>query len=165
MTLARSIDNRDRRNLAKPIPSQVSNQSTQEQAEQQLNQLLSEIRVLESYYNEIVARILAASAGLSDIRSSVSSVESLSENQGKDFLFPIGAGLLLPSGNVSSKRLIVSVGAGVFVEKDLISAKVFLIAREKELQSALTSLEQQRREISSRLEAGKNILQQITGQS
>ncbi len=151
--------------MSNPIPSTPQNQMTQEQAEQQLNQLLQEIRLLESYYNEIVSRIQAASSGLSDIRSSVRSIDALTENQGKDFLLPIGAGLLLPSENVNSKQLIVSVGAGVLIEKNLDSAKAFLMAREKELESALNSLEQQRREIASRLETGRNILQQLTGQS
>ena len=146
-------------------PATSSAQFTQEQAEQQLNQLLSEIRILEGYYNEIVARIQAASAGLSDIRSAVLSIDALAQNQNEDFLLPIGAGMLLPAANLSTKRLIVNVGGGVAIEKDLDSAKAFLKAREKELETALNSLEQQRREISSRLETGRNILQQITGQS
>jgi prefoldin alpha subunit len=151
--------------LSKPLPIVPPRQPTQEEAEQQLNQLLSEIRILESYYNEIVARIQAASAGLSDIRLSVRSVEALAENQGKEFLLPIGGGLLLPSEKVNSKKLIVNVGGGVLMEKNLDSAKAFLITREKELESAMNSLEKQRREIASRLETGRNILQQITGQT
>ena len=151
--------------MSKQNPGTSPPQFTQEQAEQQLNQLLSEIRTLEAYYNEIVARIQAASAAVSDIRSAVLSIDCLAQNQNEDFLLPIGAGMLLPAANLSTKRLIVNVGGGVAIEKDLDSAKAFLKARERELETALNSLEQQRREISSRLEAGRNILQQITGQS
>ena len=151
--------------MSKPNRSPSTNKITAEQAEQQLNQLVSEIRILESYYNEIVTRIQTASAALSDMRSAVQSIDGLAQNSNGDFLLPIGGGLLLPTNNLDPKRLILSVGAGVAIEKDFDSAKAFLIAREKELQTAMSSLEQQRREISSRLDAGKDLLQQITGQS
>ncbi len=99
------------------------------------------------------------------MRSAIQSIDGLAQNANGDFLIPIGGGLLLPASNLDSKKLILSVGAGVAIEKDLDSAKTFLQAREKEYEIALNSLEQQRREVGSRLEAGRNLLQQITGQS
>ncbi len=151
--------------MSKPNPFPSSNQVTEEQAEQQLNQLVSEIRLLEQYYNEIAQKIQNTSAGYSDMRSAIQSIDGLAQNANGDFLIPIGGGLLLPASNLDSKKLILSVGAGVAIEKDLDSAKTFLQAREKEYEIALNSLEQQRREVGSRLEAGRNLLQQITGQS
>jgi prefoldin alpha subunit len=138
---------------------------TEEQAEQQLNQLVSEIRTLEAYYNEIVSRIQAASGGLSDFRAAIQGVDALIQNPKSELLVPIGGGLLLPVNNIEAKSLILSVGAGVAIEKDLNSCKVFLQAREKELEKALTSLEQQRREVGSRLDSGRAVLQRITGQA
>jgi prefoldin alpha subunit len=120
--------------------------------------------MLEAYYGEIVARIQTASAGLSDIRGAIQALDALSKNQKGEFLLPIGGGVLLPLGNVEASKLIVSVGAGVAVEKNLDSARTYLQAREKELQNALSALEQQRREIGSRLETGRSILQQLSGQ-
>lgn len=151
--------------MSRASKSPAPNQITQEQAEQQLNQLVGEIRVLEAYYNELVTRIQTASAGISDARSSMDSIDSLVKNPGGEFLLPLGSGLLLPANALTAKTLIVSVGAGVAIEKDFDSAKAFLITREKELQAALNSLEQQRREIGSRLESGRALLQQITGQN
>src|SRR5580704_1548273 len=107
-------------------------QLTEEQAEQQLNQLVSEIRTLEAYYNEIVSRIQAASGGLSDFRAAIQGVDALIQNPKSELLVPIGGGLLLPVNNIEAKSLILSVGAGVAIEKDLNSCKVFLQAREKE---------------------------------
>ena len=151
--------------MSKPNPSPTSNQMTQEQVEQQLNQLVSEIRLLEQYYNEISQKIQTASAEYSDMRSAIQSIDGLAQNANGDFLIPIGGGLLLPASNLDPKKLILSVGAGVAIEKDLDSAKTFLQTREKEYDAGLNALEQQRREISSRLEAGRNLLRQITGQS
>jgi prefoldin alpha subunit len=138
---------------------------TEEQAEQQLNQLVSEIRTLEAYYNEIVSRMQAASNGLTEFRAAIQAVDALNQGQKNDLLIPIGGGLLLPASEVEAKRLILSVGAGVAIEKDLDSSKIFLQAREKELERAVNALEQQRKEIGSRLESGRAMLQQLTGQS
>jgi len=138
---------------------------TEEQAEQQLNQLVSEIRTLESYYNEIMSRMQAASNGLTEFRAAIQAVDTLDQSEKNDLLIPIGGGLLLPVSEVQAKRLILSVGAGVALEKDLDSAKVFLQAREKELERAVNALEQQRKEIGSRLESGRAVLQQLTDQS
>jgi prefoldin alpha subunit len=141
------------------------NQMTEEQAERQLNQLVSEIQTLEAYYNDIVNRIQAASAGLSDFRAAIQAVDALSQSPKTDLLIPIGGGLLLPVSDVEAKRLILSVGAGVAIEKDLDSSKAFLQAREKELERAASALEQQRREIGSRLESSRAVLQRLTGQA
>lgn len=138
---------------------------TEEQAERQLNQLITEIQTLEAYYNDILARIQAASAGLSDFRAAIHAVDTLMQSQKSDLLLPIGGGLLLPVNDVETKKLILSVGAGVAIEKDLDSSKVFLQAREKELERAATALEQQRRDISSRLDQSKAVLQRLTGQA
>ena len=144
--------------------SQQPPQLTEEQAEQQLNQLVSEIRTLEAYYNEIVSRIQAASSGLSDFRAAIQGVDALMQNPKGDMLVPIGGGLLLPVSGVEATSLVLSVGAGVAVEKDLNSCKAFLQAREKELERAISGLEQQRREIGSRLDSGRAVLQRLTGQ-
>jgi prefoldin alpha subunit len=142
-----------------------SNQLTEEQAERQLNQLVSEIQTLEAYYNDILSRIQAASAGLSDFRAAIQAVDALAQSSQSDLLIPIGGGLLLPVSNVEAKRLVLSVGAGIAIEKDLDSSKAFLQAREKELERAASTLEQQRREIGSRLESSRAVLQRLTGQA
>jgi prefoldin alpha subunit len=142
-----------------------SNQMTEEQAERQLNQLVSEIQTLEAYYNDILTRIQAASAGLSDFRAAIQAVDALMQSEKSELLIPIGGGLLLPVSDVEGKRLILSVGAGVAIEKNLDSAKAFLQAREKELERAATALEQQRREIGNRLESSRAVLQRLTGQA
>ena len=146
-------------------PSQTPpTQVTQEQVEQQLNQLVSEIRVMEQYYNEVSSKIQTASAALSDVRNTIQSIDAVAQNANGEYLIPIGGGLLLPANNLDSKRMILSIGAGIAIEKNSDSAKAFLQDREKEYSAALRSLEQQRKEIGSRLEAGRNFLQQVTGQ-
>lgn len=151
--------------MSKPNSTPPATEMNQEQAEQQLNQLVQEIRVMESYYNEVVARIQNTSAAQSDVRSTIQSIDGIAQNPNGEYLLTIGGGLLLPTSNLESKRFVLSIGAGVAIERDFDSAKAFLQARDKEYGAALNALEQQRRELGSRLEQGKNFLQQITGQS
>ncbi|MCL4518729.1 MAG: prefoldin subunit alpha [Thaumarchaeota archaeon] len=151
-----------------PLPTASRPQPTeaelQAQAEQQLNQLLAEVRMLETYYNEAVARVQTASTALNDTRSAIDAINGISTDPQNEFLVPIGGGLLLPVKDLGATRIVLSVGAGVAIEKDLVSAKSYLQIREKELEKALSSLDQQRREIGSRLEQDRSILQQVTGQ-
>ena len=140
-------------------------QLTEEQAEQQLNQLLNEIRLLETYYNEVSGRLQMASAALSETHSAIQAIDGLDQNPKAELLVPIGGGLLLPTTNSEVKTVILNVGAGVAIEKDFNSAKAFLQTHEKDLEKAMSSLEQQRREIGSRLEAGRSILQRLTSQA
>ena len=107
----------------------------------------------------------AASNGLTEFRVAIQAVDTLNQGQKNDLLIPIGGGLLLPVPEVETKRVILSVGCGVAIEKDLDSAKAFLQAREKELERAVSALEQQRREIGSRLESRRPFCKQLTGQS
>lgn len=146
---------------SRPQPTEAELQA---QAEQQLNQLLTEVRMLETYYNEAVARVQTASAALNDTRSAIDAISGISTNPQNEILIPIGGGLLLPVKDLGATRIVMSVGAGVAIEKDLTSAKEYLQSREKELEKALASLDQQRREIGARLEQDRSILQQVTGQ-
>jgi prefoldin alpha subunit len=156
--------------MSKPTPlpmipqRQPSEAELEAQAEQQLNQLLTEIRMLESYYQEALARVQAASTALSDSRSAIEAINAMIADPKNEFLLPIGGGLLMPVKDLGVTKLLLSVGAGVVVEKDLDSAKAFLQTRQKELEKALTSLEQQRREIGTRLDQDRAVLRQATGQ-
>jgi prefoldin alpha subunit len=137
-------------------------QSTENQLEQQINQLVGELRVLEAYFQEIEIRRQTASAALLDTRAASEALGAMSATSDNELLVPIGGGLLLPVNSGPVKKFVVNIGAGAAVEKSPDSAKIFLQSREKELEKAVTTLEQQRTEVSSRLEAGRAALQQIS---
>lgn len=143
---------------------QQADAELQAQAEQQLNQLLAEVRMLESYFEEATGRVQAASSALTDTRSAIDALNGIALDTRNEFLIPIGGGLLLPVKDVAATRVVLSIGAGVAMEKDFDSAKAYLQTRQKELEKALSTLEQQRREIGARLDRGRAVLQQISGQ-
>jgi prefoldin alpha subunit len=133
----------------------------QQQLQQQFNQLVAEVRLLEAYYQEIITRQQSASAGLIDTRAALEALEGLSKSENNEVLVPIGGGSLIPVTAPPIERLVISVGAGIAIEKSETDAKSFLTKRRQELEKAVTSLEQQRKEIGSRLEVGRATLQRI----
>ncbi len=118
--------------------------------------------MLEAYYQEVISRQQNVSAALLDTRAALEALDVLSKSENKELLVPVGAGALLSATAGSLQKLIVSVGAGVAVEKSLDSAKSFLQSRRQDLEKALSSLENQRKEIGSRLDVGRATIQRIT---
>jgi prefoldin alpha subunit len=142
-----------------------SAQQEQQRMQEQFNQLVAEVRLLEAYYQEVTNRQQSVSAALIDARAALEALDTLSKNQSNELLVPVGAGTLIFATAGALDRIIVSVGAGVAIEKSLESAKLFLQARRQDLEKAITSLESQRKEIASRLEVGRATIQRITGSS
>ncbi len=156
--------NNEKQSDVQKVPRRTQKIDLQEQAEQKLNQLVAELRVLEAYYQEIELRRQSASAALLDSRSATEALNVLSTSSPNEMLVPIGGGLLLTVTAPPARKFIVNIGAGVATEKSFDSAKIFLHSRESELEKAVTNLEQQRREVGSRLEAGRSALNQMSQQ-
>ncbi len=150
-----------RRPSASLGPTTRSAQENQQQVQQQFNQLVEEVRLLESYYQEVVTREQSLSAALIDNRAAHEALDVLSKTESNDLLVPIGGGTLVPVSAPPVEKLVVSVGAGIAVEKSAEDAKSFLTSRRQELEKGVTTLEQQRKEIGSRLEVGRATLQRI----
>ena len=102
------------------------------------------------------------SGALVDARAALEALDRLSKSEKNELLVPIGGGILLRVDSPPIDKLVVSVGASVAIEKTGESAKAFLQSRKQELEKAVTSLEQQRKEIGSRLEVGRATLQRMS---
>jgi prefoldin alpha subunit len=144
---------------------QGTDQAKMQEVQQQFNQLVAEVRLLESYYQEIVTRQQSLSAALIDTRAALEALESLPITDNAELLVPIGGGTLLPVSAPPIKNVVVSVGAGVAVEKTRDTAKSYLEGRRSELEKGVSTLEQQRKEIGSRLDVGRATLQRIAESS
>ncbi len=118
--------------------------------------------MLEAYYQEVVNRQQTVSSALLDTRAALEALEVLSKSGNSELLVPVGGGTLIFATAGSLDKLIVSVGAGVAIEKNLESARSFLQVRRQDLEKAINSLESQRKEIGSRLNVGRATIQRIT---
>ncbi|HKW05447.1 MAG TPA: prefoldin subunit alpha [Nitrososphaerales archaeon] len=140
-----------------PKEAAIKRDSSQEK----LDQLVQEVQILEAYYQEIEGRQQALSAAIIEARAALDALDTLSKSEKTELLVPIGGGTLLPVEAPPLQKLVLSVGAGVAVEKDVTAAKSFLTIRMQEQEKGLTALELQRKEIGSRLQAQRNALQKL----
>ena len=154
---------RSRQPRSAPATQKGESALSEQQIQEQFNQLVGEVRLLEAYYQEVVTRQQNASAALVDTRAALEAIDTISKSDSNDLLVPIGGGTLMYANSSNLDRLIVSIGAGVAIEKNRESAKTFLQSRRQELERAVSSLESQRKEIGSRLEVGRATIQRIAG--
>ncbi len=154
---------RSRQSRSAPAAQMKDSALSEQQIQEQFNQLVGEVRLLEAYYQEVVTRQQNASAALLDARAALEAIDTMSKSNNNELLVPIGGGALMYAASSNLDKFIVSVGAGVAIEKNRESAKTFLQGRRQELERAVSSLESQRKEIGSRLEVGRATIQRMTG--
>lgn len=85
------------------------------------------------------------------MRSARAAIEAVRSASG-EALMPVGAGVFVKSRVEPGSSVVVSVGAGVVVEKDRESALLFLEARSKELEAAAAETSGRLGQIRQRIE-------------
>ena len=89
------------------------------------------------------------------------SIKSLSEKPESETLIPIGIGTYVPTKILSTSKIVLSIGAGVAVEKDFPSAINYLEAHIKEIEVALQDNTAKKQDAAARLEQGREQINQL----
>lgn len=132
--------------------------------EEKVQSLMVELRILETYYNEIEGRESMAARALVEGRTALEALKALSTDTSSDVLVPIGGGFFIKSNIPSIEKLIVSVGADVAVEKTKDDAIKFMEERVSEMERAVSTLEGQKVELARRIEAGRLAVSKLAEQ-
>ena len=132
--------------------------SGEESAQDKLNNLVVEIRVLESTYNELTSRQNLLERALIENRAALDSIKGLSDKKVGEVLTQVGGGAMLRSPPPDVNRVLVSVGADVVLEKTREEALAIIEERTKEVERSIVSIVGQRDEIKQRLEADQEVL-------
>ena len=140
----------------------MSNQPT---AEETVNALLVEIRVLESTYNELTSRQSLLERALLESRAALDSIKGLSDQAPQEVLTQIGGGAMLRSQPPSADKVLVSIGANVVLEKPKEEAVAMLEERSRDVEKTIVSIIQQRNEIAQRLNSDREVLNGLVGQN
>ena len=125
--------------------------SKQPTAEETVNSLLVEVRVLESTYNELTSRQTLLERALLESRAALDSINGLSGQSSQEVLTQIGGGAMLRSQPPSTDKVLVSIGASVVLEKPREEAVAMLEERSRDVEKTIVSVIQQRNEIAERL--------------
>jgi prefoldin alpha subunit len=130
-------------------------------AEERINSLVMESRLLESTYNELSARQNLLERALLENRAAIESIKGLTDQKPGEVLVQLGGGTLVRSAPPSVDKVLVNMGANVVIEKPYSEALAILDARAREVESTLVTLVNQRSEIAERLNADRQLLQTL----
>lgn len=134
-------------------------------AEEAVNALVLESRVLESTYNELTSRQNLLERALIESKAALDTIKGLTETTSKEVLTQIGGGAILRSPPPSTDVVMLGVGAGVVIEKRREEAVAMLEERTREYEKTLMSIVGQRNEIAQRLDSDRQALNSILSQS
>jgi prefoldin alpha subunit len=139
--------------------------STQVKEEDVVRQLAAEIRVLEGSIGLLQSRLDIVRAAINEVTLAHNTLEGVQKLQsGASTLVPIGAGSYVRMQLEDSKKLVMGIGAGVAVEKDVESSVTELKGRLEELEKARTSLQQQLEQTATRYQQDRDALEDILRQ-
>jgi len=127
-----------------------------------VRQLATEIRILEGSANALQSRLDIVRAAISEITLAHNTLEGFKTLQdGEDTLVPIGAGSYVRMKIADSKKLVMGVGAGAAVEKDVGSSVEELKGRLQELDKARNSIQQQLEQTLARYQQDRDALEEL----
>jgi len=121
--------------------------------EDEIRQLLVELRLLEGSARTIQSRLDVVNAALSEIMISNSTLEGIKNKpKGTEALVPVGAGSFIRVELADSEKIVMGVGAGVSLEKSVNDSIESLKNRQGDFEKLRMSLQQQLTQIASRIE-------------
>lgn len=130
--------------------------------EEILRRLLTELKVLEGSVNIIQSRLNIVDAALADLATANLSLEGVKNNSsGSEILVPVGGGSFIRAKLSDVEKVIIGVGAGVCIDKKLEESLEDLKNRQDELEKARNSLEQQLNQTINNLNIKRNQIAEI----
>ncbi len=130
-------------------------------SEEQAQQLMQQMQMLETYFSELSQREGTFLSVLREATAAIESIKSLSQKPESETLVPIGIGTYVPTKISSNSKIVLSIGAGVAVEKDFPSAINYLEAHIKEIEVALQDNTAKKQDAAARLEQGREQINQL----
>jgi prefoldin alpha subunit len=136
-----------------------------QQKENQLRQLLSEMRQMEGTVNILQQRFSQVLAAVSELRLSQKSLADLKETQpDSNLLVPVGGGAFIDAKMGSIDKVVVGIGAGVSVEMQYDAAVEDVSNRLSEMEKAQASIDQQLRQILAQIESHQSVAERLSAE-
>ena len=130
-------------------------------SEEQAQQLMQQMQMLETYFSDLSQREATFLGVLREATAAIEAMKSLSQKPESETLVPIGIGTYVPTKISSNSKIVLSIGAGVAVEKDFSSAINYLEAHIKEIEIALQDNAAKKQDAAARLEQGREQINQL----
>jgi prefoldin alpha subunit len=133
-----------------------------EKAEEELRRLSMEMRYLEQTADALQQRISMVNAALTDINYANMTLDGMEkENENSEMLIPIGGSSYVKVKLADTNKVIIGMGSGVSVEKNLPEAKAILKERLDELEKTMHAAQQQFSQVAERINSGRSRLESM----
>jgi prefoldin alpha subunit len=131
-----------------------------------ISQLAAEIRILEGSIATLQSRLNIVRTAINEVSLAHATLEGFTKLQdGDDALVPVGAGSYVRMKIADSKKLVMGIGAGTAMEKDVASSIDELKSRIGELDKAGNSIQQQLDQVLARYDQDREALNQLLQQT
>jgi prefoldin alpha subunit len=131
-----------------------------------ISQLAAEIRILEGSVATLQSRLNIVRSAINEVNLAHATLEGLTKLQdGDDALIPVGAGSYVRMKIADSKKLVMGIGAGTAMEKDIASSVDELKSRILELDKASSSIQQQLDQVLARYDQDREALNRLLQQT
>jgi prefoldin alpha subunit len=136
-----------------------------QQKENQLRQIITEIRMMEGTVNTLQQRLQVVLASVSELRVAKQSLDDLKTvKKGSNLLVPVGGATFINASLGDLDKVVMGIGSDVSVEMSLEDALKDVNERLEEMEKAQGSIEQQLGQIMSQLEAHQSIAENISAE-
>lgn len=130
-------------------------------SEEQVQQLLYQMQILESYFADLIQRENYMISVLKEATSAIESIKAVNENTEYETLVPLGLGTFVKAKILPNEKIVLNVGAGAALEKNKESTINYIESRIKEIEIALGETAAQKQEVALRLEQGKHEMNRL----
>lgn len=136
--------------------------SPQSRVDDIVRQLATEIRILEGSIGALQSRLDIVRAAINEVSLAFNTLDGLKKlEDGDSTLVPVGAGSYVRMKIADSKKLVMGIGAGAAMEKDVESSVGELKGRLEELDKARTSIQQQLDQTVARYQQDREALEEL----
>ena len=118
-----------------------------------LSRMAYEAQLLQGQGRALEQQVGALADGAAQLNVAIDSLKSLKGGDGGAALVPLGAGTMVRAKLTGEKKVLIDVGAGVVVEKELGDAIAVLEKRLEEAEGARGGVERDMLAVSRRLQA------------
>ncbi len=124
-----------------------------EEKEAELRRLTSEAELIQSQINTHNQNLELLNLSLNEARQTLDTLEQIKDvSPGTELLVPVGSGSFIRSTIAQNDRVVIGIGAGFSMEKNIDEAKAIVDKRADQLDSAIKQTTERVQELSSRLE-------------
>ena len=136
--------------------------ATQVSEDDIVRQLATEMRILEGSVTALQSRLDIVRGAMSETTLAHDTLEGLKRLQnGDSVLIPVGAGSYVQMTIADSKKLIMGIGAGAAMEKNVENSVEELKGRLQELDKARTAIQQQLDQTLGRYQQDRDALEDL----